>query len=209
MLLKRLFLLHLQLALLMMGFLLLSQAWAQTQKTSPHSSKEISSSNSEAKPIWSELTEAQRKALAPLHVEWQRINASGKQKWVEIANRFPAMNAQEQERAQTRMKEWISLSPEQRRQIRENYKAAKAIPKEQREAQWQEYQSLPEERKKALEAKARNAQSRKPAGALPQAKAAKTTKPEPSVDSSSSKTPPPVPAAPSEPATAKSLVPTP
>lgn len=199
--LKRLFLLHLQSALFMMSCLFLSQAWAQTQKNSSQPSKEISNSNSEAKPLWANLTEAQRKALAPLHLEWQRINGSGKQKWLEIANRFPTMSPQEQERAQTRMKEWASLSPEQRRQIRENYKAAKSIPKEQREAQWQEYQSLPEERKKALEAKARNAQNRKPAGTLPQANTVKATKPESPVNSSASKITSPLPTAPSEPTT--------
>ena len=180
-----------QLVILFMTFLIGVEGWAQTQTTPPTPplvAKVATGSTIEAKPLWPELTEAQRTALAPLASEWRHIDTAGKQKWLAIAARFPAMKQPEQERAQARMKQWVSLTPEQRRQVRENYKAAKSIPKEQREAQWQQYQALPDERKKEIEAKAHSAQTRKPVGALPQSTAAKGSKPLVST------TPPPNPA---------------
>ena len=44
---------------------------------------------------WSSLTPAERTALAPLERDWNAIDASGKQRWLEVAARLPSMPADE------------------------------------------------------------------------------------------------------------------
>ncbi len=53
-----------------------------------------------ARPYWPELTIAQREALAPLADDWERLDLQTKKKWVEIANRYPKMQPEEQTRTQ-------------------------------------------------------------------------------------------------------------
>jgi hypothetical protein len=51
------------------------------------------------------------------------------------------------------MKQWASMSPEQRTQVRDRYKKLKEMPPEKREAihrRWKEYDALSEEEKKSL-----------------------------------------------------------
>src|SRR5688500_7444552 len=72
-----------------------------------------------AKPAWSELTPAQQGILAPLKDDWSEIDTVRRGKWVRVADRYPKMKPAEQERLQTRMKEWAALTPEQRRIARE------------------------------------------------------------------------------------------
>ena len=61
------------------------------------------------------------------------------------------MKPQEQERVQRRMQAWAKLTPEQRRQARENYKhlvkAPRPVPNKDLREAWAEYQQLsPQER---------------------------------------------------------------
>ena len=103
------------------------------------------------RPAWAELTAEQQQVLAPLKADWDSLEPDRRQKWIAIAKRYPRMKTVEQERVQRRMQAWAALSPEQRRQARENYKhLAKtqrpAPTKDLREA-WAEYQALsPRER---------------------------------------------------------------
>jgi len=110
----------------------------------------------EAELDWSALTGAQQQALAPLSADWSRLDSAHKKKWLAIGNKFPSMKPEERIRIQNRMREWIKLSPQQRRIARENYWRAKKIAPDQKSAHWQEYQQLSEEQKKALAATAAN-----------------------------------------------------
>src|SRR5205085_2136500 len=58
---------------------------------------------------WAKLKPAQRDALKPLQQEWPGIDALRKQKWLELAERMPAMPPDERARIQTRMAEWARL----------------------------------------------------------------------------------------------------
>lgn len=109
-------------------------------------------SKSATKPLWTELTPAQQQALAPLAVEWDKVDALRKKKWLEIGNKFASMKPDEQQRMQERMREWIKLTPEQRRVARESYARTKKLNADQKSAQWQQYQQLPEDQKKKLAA---------------------------------------------------------
>ena len=41
-----------------------------------------------AGPAWSELKPAQQQVLAPLASEWEKLDATRRKKWVEIADRY-------------------------------------------------------------------------------------------------------------------------
>ena len=103
------------------------------------------------RPAWAELTAEQQQILAPLKSDWDSLDPERRQKWIAIAKRYPRMKPLEQERVQRRMQIWASLSPEQRRQARENYKqlakTPRPAPKKNLREAWAEYQALsPRER---------------------------------------------------------------
>ena len=126
----------------------------------------------ESKPTWSELTPAQQHALSPLAGEWKKMEFNSKEKWLVIGNKFAAMSPAEQERMQDRMRDWVKLTPVQRRSVRESYTRAKKLDADKKSAQWKEYQQLSDEQKKKLS----QAKLPKHVAALPptQAKAAPT-----------------------------------
>ncbi len=111
-----------------------------------------STAAAESGPRWKDLTPAQRSALGPLERDWSGIDASRKQKWLEVANRYPSMPQAERDRITARMSEWVKLSPAERGQARLNFQNARQITPEERQERWQAYQSLsPEERNKLAE----------------------------------------------------------
>lgn len=103
------------------------------------------------RPAWAELTAEQQQVLAPLKTDWDTLEPERRQKWIAIAKRYPRMKPQAQERVQRRMQVWARLTPEQRRQARENYKhlakAPRPAPNKDLRQAWAEYQALsPRER---------------------------------------------------------------
>ena len=109
-------------------------------------------------PHWRDLTRRQRQALAPLETVWTTISTDQKLKWIEIAQRVPAMPKDERARIQLRMAEWVMLGPTERGIARLNFQEAKQVHPEVRQAQWKAYQALPDEEKRQL-ADSRKAQS--------------------------------------------------
>ena len=105
------------------------------------------------RPAWAELTAEQQATLAPLKNDWDTLEPERRQKWIQIAKRYPRMKPLEQERVQRRMQTWANLSPEQRRQARENYKqlakAKRPANKDLRQA-WADYQALPPQERESL-----------------------------------------------------------
>lgn len=123
-------------------------------------------------PRWNELSPAHQTALKPLQQQWSEIDAPRKQKWIEIAGRFPTMPPAEQARIQARMGEWARLTPNQRRDVRMNFQAAQQVPSENRQERWQAYQALPPEQRRQLAAPVPPAPDRRPSPGTdaPQAK---------------------------------------
>lgn len=98
-------------------------------------------------PSWAALTPAQRQALAPLQRDWNTLDASRRDKWLEVAARFPKMPADERQRLQARMAEWARMTPAQRASARQQFQEVKRLPAEERQERWKAYQALsPEER---------------------------------------------------------------
>jgi len=117
----------------------------------------------EDRPAWAMLTPAQQHALAPLERAWSTIDKPRRQKWLEVAERFPVMPPAEQARVQERMASWAALTPKDRARARLQFQETRQISAEEREARWQAYQSLPEAERRALAQQARK--SAKPSAA--------------------------------------------
>jgi len=133
------------------ALLLAASAAAVAQAPAPSSTKApvppppfaTTAGRAEAGVQWRSLTPAQRQALAPLERDWSSIDAQRKQKWLQIADRYPSLPPQEQARIAERMNEWARLTPAQRGEMRLRYQESQQVP--DRSAKWQEYQNLPPE----------------------------------------------------------------
>jgi hypothetical protein len=140
-------------------FTLAAASWAHAQQPVPAAVAKPAavkpSMPAADKSLWKNLSPAQHMALAPLSAEWDKMEAARKLKWLEIANRFASMKPDEQQRVHDKMREWIKMTPEARRKVRENYTATKKIDKDQKSVQWEQYQQLTEEQKKQLTAEAK------------------------------------------------------
>lgn len=99
---------------------------------------------------WNALNANQQQALAPLKPNWDSIDAARKRKWVEVADRFPGMPADERKRVQGRMAAWAALTPAERARARVQFQETRRMGAEERQAGWQAYQSLPEDERKRL-----------------------------------------------------------
>ncbi|MGL4316248.1 MAG: DUF3106 domain-containing protein [Pseudomonas sp.] len=101
-------------------------------------------------PPWVSLTPAQQSALAPLKKDWQAIDTTRKQKWLEIAARLPSLPPEERQRIQERMTEWARMTPEERGRARLQFQEARQISPQERQARWDAYLALPADERRAL-----------------------------------------------------------
>lgn len=106
-------------------------------------------------PNWAELTVVQQRIFAPLAPEWNGLPELARKKWLQIAQAYPKYTPAQQQRLQTRMADWVKLTPEQRHRARENFQTTKSLPVQKKSEAWQSYQQLTEEQKKALAAAAK------------------------------------------------------
>ena len=109
-------------------------------------------------PLWSELSPAQRKILAPLAPSWESLEPARKRKWIAMAQTYPQKSPEEQEKLQARMADWAALSPRERAVARLNFAETKKLPAAaNRAANWDAYQALPPEDKQKFADKAASA----------------------------------------------------
>jgi hypothetical protein len=73
-----------------------------------------------------------------------------RKKWIQVANIYPKMSGQDQQRLQSRMASWSKLSQKERRLARENYLSSLKFPAEKKAEAWTAYQKLSDEQKKKL-----------------------------------------------------------
>ncbi|MCA3191403.1 MULTISPECIES: DUF3106 domain-containing protein [unclassified Cupriavidus] len=121
---------------------------AQAQSASQPAARPILN----AHPTWQELSATHRQILAPLQPLWETIPELNRRKWQRIADLYPTLKPEEQQRLQQRMAEWVRMTPQQRRLARENYQITRQLPAEKKAEAWDRYQQLPEEQKKKLAA---------------------------------------------------------
>jgi len=108
----------------------------------------------ESGPPWASLTGPEQRALAPLKGEWPSIDASRKEKWLDVASRMASMGDAERSRIQQRMADWVRMSPAERGRARLQFQEARKVAPGSRAEQWQAYQALPAERRRELAEKA-------------------------------------------------------
>ena len=101
-------------------------------------------------PAWSTLSAEQRGVLAPLERDWGSIDVARKAKWLEVASRFPSMEAQERLRVQARMAEWARMTPTARGRARLTFQESKQLSPSEKQRRWDAYQALPDDRRRAL-----------------------------------------------------------
>lgn len=119
-----------------------------------------------SQPSWAELTVEQKRILAPLAPEWDKMEGFSRKKWIGIAQRYPSLSADEQARMQRRMTDWAKLTPDERKRARDKFKSLQKDPPEKKEAvklKWQEYKQLPESEKTRLKAEAAQKPTPRPA----------------------------------------------
>ena len=99
---------------------------------------------------WESLKAGQQKILAPLESDWDYMLPDSRKKWIQVANLYPKMTEADQQRLQSRMASWSSLSQKDRRLARENYLSSLKFPAEKKAEAWSAYQKLSDEQKKKL-----------------------------------------------------------
>lgn len=94
-------------------------------------------------PTWTQLTPPQQQVLAELQSQWEQQPAKLRNNLVKVADKYPKMKPEEQERVRRRITHWASLTPEQRQAARKRYKQIKKQPVEKQKEvkqQWETYQ---------------------------------------------------------------------
>lgn len=99
---------------------------------------------------WQDLTAQQRAALAPLQGSWAGMDADRREKWLEVAVRFPKLTEAERQRLQQRMVEWARRSPAERGQARLQFQEAQRWTPQERQERWEAYQSLDPQARQVL-----------------------------------------------------------
>jgi hypothetical protein len=97
---------------------------------------------------WKDLTRSQQLALEPLAPHWVSLSEGQRNKWLTLSKNFANLPDYEKSTMHSRMAEWATLTPQQRSQARLNFGETNRIPQVEKKAQWQAYQSLPEEEKR-------------------------------------------------------------
>lgn len=129
-------------------------------------------------PAWAQLSTQQKAILAPLAKDWDSLENIRKKKWLGIAERYPAMKQDDQQRMQDRMREWAGLSPLERSKVRDTYKDFKQLPAEQKQVvkqKWQAYSNLPPEERQRLRESGKSSKLLSSPGTPPDAPSAEAT----------------------------------
>ncbi|MEZ5606272.1 MAG: DUF3106 domain-containing protein [Burkholderiaceae bacterium] len=99
---------------------------------------------------WRELTARQKTALAPLKEQWSTLGIEHQRKWIALARNYHRLPPAEQATLQRRMSDWAQLSPSQRTRARLNFGEARRLSADEKRAQWEAYQALPEQERERL-----------------------------------------------------------
>ena len=120
-------------------------AFAQTAVPNKGTSTAMAPANS-----WKLLSAQEKRALAPLAARWGELSENQKSKWLAISRNFDELPAADKAVMHARMSEWVALSPVQRNQARLNFNTLQNLPKDEKKAKWDEYQTLSQEQKRLL-----------------------------------------------------------
>lgn len=139
-------------SLVLFAFFCATQVSNANAQPTPSAANGKTTTIPEKKPdgTWEGLKPAQQQILAPLESDWDYMLPDSRKKWTQVANIYPKMSSQDQERLQSRMAGWSNLSQKERRLARENYLASLKFPAEKKAEAWSAYQKLSDDQKKKL-----------------------------------------------------------
>jgi len=95
-------------------------------------------------PNWKQLTPQQQQLFAELAPQWDQQPDRLRNNLIKVANKYPKMKLDEQERVRRRITRWASLTPAQREAARERYKQIKKQPPEKQKEvkqKWEAFQT--------------------------------------------------------------------
>lgn len=122
-------------------------SFAQNSMSTP--AKTVSAPEKKVDGNWHSLNSSQQKILQPLEDDWNYMTPDNHKRWMQVANIYPKMSMQDQQRLQSRMMSWSKLSQRDRRLARENYLSSLNFPADKKAEAWSAYQKLsPEEKLK-------------------------------------------------------------
>ncbi|PJI97990.1 uncharacterized protein DUF3106 [Acidovorax sp. 69] len=138
----------------------LLQAGAEAAVASPNNARTplapgaMHQPQAESGPGWETLTTPQKMALYPLAERWSLVSEAQKRRWLTLASNYPTLSEEEQNKFHDRITDWASLSAQQRNQARLNYAVTNRLARDDKRAQWEAYQALSDEERRALAARA-------------------------------------------------------
>jgi hypothetical protein len=83
---------------------------------------------------WRDLSGAQQQILAPLSASWDSLPQSEHRSFIGVADAYPKLPPEKQQRLRAQIKDWAGLTLEQRHRAREKFSAFSKVPEEKREA---------------------------------------------------------------------------
>lgn len=139
-------------------FSLLTWAGACVAEPTPSQVRPVVASATSPDHEWQSLTAGQQRTLAPLASQWSALDSNSRDKWLDVARRFPQLSAADQQRIQQRMTQWARLPPQERGQARLRFQNTRQLSPAERQQSWEAYQALTPEARRALAQQARRKQ---------------------------------------------------
>ena len=102
---------------------------------------------------WNQLSDDERKVLAPLGAEWDTLRPWQREKMLDIAKDYPKMDAQKKQRVQKRLISWSRMTPYERENARTRFQQFHSLSAEKKDEvrkKWAEHQKLPENEREKL-----------------------------------------------------------
>ena len=95
-------------------------------------------------PNWQQLTAQQKQLLAELAPQWDQQTDRLRNGLIKVANKYPKMKPDEQERVRGRITRWANFTPEQRDAARAHFQNIKKQPPEKQKEvkrKWEKYKA--------------------------------------------------------------------
>lgn len=115
-----------QAARLIACMLLSALAWAAGAQATGERPRQAQT----AQTPWSALGPEERRILGPVADSWAGMPGYQQQRLISSARRYPSLQPIQKERFDTRIRDWATMAPEQRRAARETYQGLRKLPPE-------------------------------------------------------------------------------
>ena len=117
-----------QAARLIACVLLTALAWAAGAQATGERPRQAQT----AQTPWSALGPEERRILGPVADSWEGMPGAQQQRLISSARRYPSLQPIQKERFDTRIRDWATMAPEQRRAARETYQGLRKLPPERK-----------------------------------------------------------------------------